>query len=139
MRVEVQLRLLLKRVEAQDARIAALEARPARRKRAPVQRPDDAEVAETIRRWNEYHGLAEEAYGKASRRASKAGFARRHHIPYREFCRGLSLNEQNPLGPVTRARSEALIIEATATLKNAAKQPRGSRQESPLSRLKPAV
>jgi hypothetical protein len=115
-----------------------LRSRPPRRKRAPAPRPDDAEVAESIRLWKQYQDVAGKMYGKGSQRSSKSAFAGRYHFPEREFYRAFSLTDQRGLGSAPRKRYNAAIIEATSTLKQALKS-HGTHRDSPLSGLKPAV
>ena len=118
------------------ARVSKLEAR---KKREPAPRPSDAAVRETRALWQKYQEVAARMYGLRSQSSGKARFAERHHLSEREFRRAFSSTDTRGLSHAARQRYDVAIREAITTLQETLKQSHGTRRDSPLSRLKPAV
>jgi hypothetical protein len=102
-------------------------------------RVDQQAVMASRNLWSKYEEVAWQIYGEGAQRASKSRFCERHHLSEREFRRCFSFVDQRGLGDGPRAKYDEQMIAMTKTLEETLNESHGTRQKSPLARLKPAV
>jgi hypothetical protein len=113
--------LLLSRVRWLESRMRAMEAaqaaRPARRKRVPAPRPDNAIVAAREKLWARYIEL-EMRYGHGRVKLTKLAFATRHGLNPDEFVRFFSATDKRgiPEGSVPAVSYYRALNDAISEL-----------------------